>query len=88
MNKKEFYKKLLGDKFTKEFITNLLQDIGSSCKDIDNEDIDFDEDGIQIEMEESFREVCGCCEGSRRATKYIFWEDLVEHFFKSLEEEK
>jgi len=61
----------------------LLKDIGASCKNLYNyEDVEIDEDGIEIQVEET--RVTGCGWESDLVTRYIFWEDLVEWFFRGI----
>lgn len=90
MTKKEFYEKLFGQKwFTKENITSLLQDIGKACAGDWSErmeaEINFNEDGIEIQSEVYVPCGRGCCGEWETVTEHIFWEDIAEHFFDEVE---
>jgi len=63
MTREDFYFKLFGEKFTREIVLGLLQDIGRTnhCDYHDDEKntLRFDEDGIEVEWEEFNSCSCG-----------------------------
>jgi hypothetical protein len=85
MTKKEFYKKLLGDSFSKDFILGLLQDIGKLCVGPDHVsgDIVIDRDGMSVDFDAYDR--YGHYDG--KYTENIYWEDLTDEFFDEIERE-
>ena len=90
INKKEFYKELMGEKwFKREILTAILEDIGAVQEgndfDMDGE-VEVDRDGIQVREEYNTRS-CGCCYEPAYETRYIYWDYLVDKFFEELEKE-